>query len=291
MNLTTPDHELGLELRAAAAFADGTAPPPTTSFTDRCIVAREAGRAAPDRRFVLQTWAGLLGWAGDIDDDVTVVLDPTDGHADHVPRAAAVTTATAAHRSGWVAEFDLSSVTRTPQPTIDDADAARVEFTPAALRDRREHDVAATVPLVMILLAADCTGAAAAALDATVAHVRERPLFGGVVADLQVVRHRCADMATAVTRCWDLVLDAAAAVDRGDDPAAVALRAASAKVFVAEHARRVTEDALRTVGGRGILAGQPWSRWYRRVKGAEPMLGSPRVHRAAIARASLARWR
>jgi alkylation response protein AidB-like acyl-CoA dehydrogenase len=231
----------------------------------------------------------LLGWEGG--PDVTVALDPAGGHADHVPRGGAVATAMVADRSGWVGELDLRSADCVPQPTIDDPDAVRVVFDPAALTGRREHDVAGTVPLALVLLAADCTGAAVAALDATLAHVRERPLFGGVVADRQVVRHRCADMATAVTRCWDLVLDAAAAVDRGDDPAASAPRAALTKVFVAEHARRVTHDALRTVGGRGILADQPWSRWYRRVKGAEPMLGAPRAHRAAVARASLARWR
>jgi acyl-CoA dehydrogenase-like protein len=289
MDLTTSDRQAGLAVDAAAAFAAGGEAPPTTSFTERCIVAREAGRAAPDRRFVLQAWAGLLGWDGHT--DVTVALDPGDGPADHVPRAATVATAIVADRAGWAAELDLRSAERIPQPTIDDPDAVRVVFAPGALAARREHDVAGTVPLALILLAADCTGAAVAALDATLAHVRERPLFGGVVADLQVVRHRCADMATAVTRCWDLVLDAAGAVDRDDDPAVIALRAAHTKVFVAEHARRVTEEALRTAGGRGILADQPWSRWYRRVKGVEPMLGAPRVHRAAVARASLARWR
>ena len=289
MNLTITDDERHLAREAAAAVATGAEPPATASFTESCIVAREAGRVAPDRRYVLQAWARLLGWQGD--SDVTVALDPAGDRADHVPRAAAVATLVVADRSGWVAERDLRSVTRHPQPTIDDPDASAVVFGPGDLRDRRPHDVAATLPLALVLLAADCTGAASAALDATVAHVRERALFGGVVADLQVVRHRCADMATAVTRCWDLVLDAAATVDRGDDPAAIALRAAQAKVLVADHARRVTEDALRTAGGRGILAAEPWSRWYRRVKGAEPMLGSARVHRAAVARASLARWR
>jgi hypothetical protein len=289
VNLAPTDGERELAQQAAAAMAAGEPPPRTTSFTETCIVAREAGRVAPDRRFVWQAWARLLGWPGD--SDVTVAFDPAEGHADHVSRAAAVSTAIVAHRTGWVAELDLGSIQCIPQPTIDDPHAARVTITPTALGDRRDHDVAATLPLALVLLAADCAGAAAAALDATLAHVRERRIFGGAVADLQVVRHRCADMATAVTRCWDLVLDVADAVDRGDDPAAVAVRAAHAKVFVAEHARRVTEQALRTVGGRGVLADQPWSRWYRRVKGAEPLLGSPREHRAAAARASLARWR
>ena len=178
-----------------------------------------------------------------------------------------------------MAELDLRAAAITPQRTVDDPHVARVAIDPSTVGIRRDHDAAATLPLATILLAADCAGAARGALDASVAFVAERPLFGGVVGDRQVVRHRVADMATAVTRSWDLVLDAAAAVDRGDDPDAVALCAARAKVFVAEHARQVTVDALRLAGGRGVLDDEPWSRWYRRVKAAEPLLGSPREHR------------
>ena len=206
-------------------------------------------------------------------------------------RAAAVSTALLAHRDGWVAELDLRTAAITPQPTIDDPHAARVALDPSAVGVRRDHEVAATLPLATILLAADCAGAARGALDASVAFVTERPLFGGVVGDRQVVRHRIADMATAVTRSWDLVIDAAAAVDRGDGPEAIGLRAARAKAFASEHARQVTVDALRLAGGRGVLDDEPWSRWYRRVKAAEPLLGSPREHRAAVAAAALARWR
>jgi alkylation response protein AidB-like acyl-CoA dehydrogenase len=289
VNLAPTDREIELAARAEAAFAHGSMPPSSSSFTDLCIVTRESGRVAPDRTFFLLAWARLLGWRGG--PDVTVALDPLDDRAEHVPRAAAVSTALVAHRAGWVAEVDLRTVGRAPQPTLDDPHAARVELDPSTLADRRSHDVAATVPLATILLAADCVGAARGALDASLFAVRERPLFGGVVADRQVVRHRCADMAIAVTRGWDLVLDAAARVDRGDEPDTVALAAAHAKVLVSEHARRVTADALRLAGGRGVLDDEPWSRWYRRVKAAEPLLGSPRTHRAAVARAHLGRWR
>ena len=289
MRLALTDHERDLVARAAEAFAHGGMPPSSSSFTDLCLVATEAGRLAPDRSFFLLAWARLLGWRGG--PDVTIALDPVAGTAGHVPRAGAVGTALVADRAGWVADLDLAAAELSPQPTIDDPHAARVAFAAGALRDRRDHDVAATVPLATILLAADCVGAARGALDASIAFVTERPLFGGVVADRQVVRHRCADMAMAVTRGGDLVLHAAAAADKGEDPSVVALRAGQAKVFASDQLRRVTVDALRLAGGRGVLDDEAWPRWYRRVKAAEPMLGSPREHRAAVARASLARWR
>ena len=144
-------------------------------------------------------------------------------------------------------------------------------------------------------LVLDLSGGSATALGLAVA-LQFTPtlalsLWGGVLADLQVVRHRCADMATDVTRCRDAVLDAAARVDRDEDPATIALAASRAKVLVSERARSVTVDALRLAGGRGILTDEPWSRWYRRVKAAELVFGSPREHRAAVARAALAHHR
>jgi hypothetical protein len=289
VNLAPTDHEIELAARAAEAFTHGTMPPSSSSFTDLCIVTRESGRVAPDRAFFLLAWARLLGWRGG--PDVTIALDPIDDRVDHVSRVGAASTALVASRQGWVAEVDLRTADVTPQPTIDDPHAGRLDLDPSALGEPRDHDVAATLPLATILLGADCVGAARGSLDASLAAVAERPLFGGVVADQQVVRHRCADMAIALTRSWDLVLHAAAAVDGREGRDVVARRAAHVGAFTSEHLRRVTADALRLAGGRGVLADEPWAQWYRRVKGAEPMLGSPRVHRAEVAQAALARWR
>ncbi len=289
MNLALSEHEEELVGRAAAAFAHDTMPPSSSSFTDLCLVTREAGRAAPDRTFLWLAVARLVGWRGG--PDITVALDPIGGSCPHVARAADVSTALVASRDGWVGTLTLADADLVARPTIDDAAACRVTFDPDGLTDRRDHDVAGAVALATILLGADCTGAAEAAFDATVDHVRTRPLRGGVLADRQVVRHRIADMATDLTRCRDVVLDAAARVDRGESPEAVALAASRTKVVLADRARSVTVEALRLAGGRGVLADEPWSRPYRRVKAAEPLFGSPRDHRAALARAALARQR
>ena len=290
MNLAPTDHELELAARAQAAFAHDGMPPSSSSFTDLCIVTRESGRTAPDRTFFLLAWARLLGWRGG--PDVTVALDPVGGTADHVPRAGGVSTALVAATDGWVAELDLGTAARTPQPTIDDPLAARVAFDPSTLGDRRDHDVAATIPLATILLAADCIGAAQSC-PRRVARGGRRSAPSSVgwwpTSRWSVTAAPTwpSPSPAAGTSCWTRLPPSTGATTAMPSPCGPP----GPRCSQSEHARLVTVDALRLAGGRGILEDGPWARPYRRVKAAEPILGSPRQHRAAVARASLARWR
>lgn len=311
MDLRPTGRETELARLAMAAFEAGTNPPAAATLTEACVVAAAAGRAATDRTHLLQRWASLLGSPSE---EATVSFGVDGDRCRHVARAAAAEVLLVADGDA-VAEIALADTVRTPQPTLFDFDACHVDL-PRGWRDRaRPHDVERARTAAIVLLAADCAGAAAAALDATVDRVMQRPMRGGVLGDLQVVRHRLADMAIAVTSCWDGVLDAAARIDRTrstaedrtrstaeDRPDAagptrvepaedVRLAAIRAKAIAVDRGRRVTTDAVRLAGGIGILEDQPWQRWYRRVKAAEPLFGSPRDHRAELAAASLARFR
>ncbi len=283
------DREVTLAAQAADAFAAGGTPPTTATFTEACHVTAAAGRAAPDRAHLVETWASLLGWVGD--GVVAVSFDVRDDRCDHVARAGRATLLLVAGDDGVVAGIPLSDARLIPQPTLFDPDACHVELPPGWRGAAKPADVRRARALATVLLAADCVGAAAAAFDATVERVAERPMRGGVLADLQVVRHRIADMAIAVTTCWDAVLDAAARVDRDEPTDAVGIASIRAKAVAVTLGRQVTVDALRLAGGIGILEAHPWQRWYRRVKAAEPVFGSPRDHRADVARASLDRLR
>lgn len=289
MNLAPSDRERELEAEARAAFAAGDAPPAATSCVEACIVAATAGREAPDRAHVWAEIARLLGWSGGT--DVTVALGVTGDRCELVARAAVAGTLVVADLAGAVAAVDMASTARTARPTIDDPHACRVDL-PAGWRDReRPHDVEGALTRALVLLAADCAGAAAAAYEATLARVRDRPRRDGALGDLQVVRHRLANLVIDVVSCRDAVLDAAGRIDRGEAAGEVRLAAVRAKATAVHRGRRVTAEALRLAGGIGILDEHPWQRWFRRVKAAEPLLGSPRDHRAELARASLARFR
>ena len=132
----------------------------------------------------------------------------------------------------------------------------------------------------MVVQCADSVGAADAALDAAVARVSERVLFGQPVGSYQAIQHRGADMLTDLTLSRDAVMDAAAIADRGED---VSYAASVAKAQCAEACRRISAGAHHIFGGEGVFADQPLHLWYRRIKGAEPALGDPRHHRELIA--------
>jgi alkylation response protein AidB-like acyl-CoA dehydrogenase len=132
----------------------------------------------------------------------------------------------------------------------------------------------------LVVLCADAVGAARAALDYTVARITTREQWDAPIGSFQAVQHRAADMLIDVTTARDAVFDAAGRIDRGED----ALAPASAtKGFVVDAARRVTAGAHQLNGGEGIHADVPLHLWYRRVKAAEPVLGSPAYHRARVA--------
>jgi alkylation response protein AidB-like acyl-CoA dehydrogenase len=289
MNLDMSPEEADLTSRAAEAFRTGAIPPSSSSFTELCIVARESGRAASELRFVGFAFARLLGWKGG--PDITVGLDPDGRGCSHVANAMRATTALIADRNGTVLTIDLDSTVRIPQPTLDDPHACRVEFDNALIIDRRAHDVEGVIPHAMVLVAAECVGAAEASLDASIVRASHRRMRGGVLGDQQVIRHRCADMKIDVTQAWDAVLDAANRIDRRESAPEIRLAATRAKLIAVQRCLATTTEALRLAGGIGILEDEPWQKWLRRVKAAEPSILSPRDLRAEIAAASLTRFR
>ena len=184
-------------------------------------------------------------------------------------------------------ERDAPGVTVTPFSTIglDDQCDIALDATPAALVAPAVDDaLPGAIARAVVVLCADAVGAAEAALEHTVAHVRSRAQWGVPIGSFQAVQHRCADMLTDVTLAWATVSAAALAIDSGADPE---LEAARAKAFVVDACRRVTASAHQLSGGEGIHADQPLHRWYRRVKAVEPVFGGPDHHRAIVAAALL----
>lgn len=136
----------------------------------------------------------------------------------------------------------------------------------------------------VVALAADSVGAADAALRYAVERVRTRRQWGAPLSSFQVVRHRCADMLTAVEVCRDAVDDAVAAIEADRDGE---WAASAAKAMCAQRCLEVTAAAHQLCGGEGIHADVPLHLWLRRIKAAEPDLGDARHHRARVADALL----
>ena len=134
---------------------------------------------------------------------------------------------------------------------------------------------------------AAAVGMATAALEAAVAHARSREAFGGVLGDLQAVRHALAQVATEVEAARLLVYDAAVAFDAGAPD--VRRRAAMAKLQATEVAQHAVDAAVQVLGASGLLAGSVVGELYREVRSLRIYEGASEVQREIIGRDLLRR--
>ncbi|UQA35704.1 acyl-CoA dehydrogenase family protein [Streptomyces sp. HNA39] len=167
-------------------------------------------------------------------------------------------------------------LTRTRLTSLDETrPLARVELrdTPAALlgTDAGTADVcgalAATGHTAAAVLAAEAVGAAAGALERTVAYVKEREQFGRAIGSFQAVKHRLADLYVRVEAARSAAYYAAW------DPEAGPLALAQAL----ETARTVAGEAVQLHGGIGFTWEHEAHLYVKRAAADELLFGP--VHR------------
>ncbi|MEU3911210.1 acyl-CoA dehydrogenase family protein [Streptomyces sp. NPDC029721] len=139
-----------------------------------------------------------------------------------------------------------------------------------------------TLNLFRPSVGAFAVGMARAALDATLAHTAGRTAFGGVLADLQAVAHRVAEMATRTEAARLLVYAAAGAYDSGSPD--VPRRAAMAKLLATETAQYVVDHAVQLHGAVALRRGHLLEHLYREVRAPRIYEGASEVQRGIIAK-------
>ncbi|MEU9001763.1 acyl-CoA dehydrogenase family protein [Streptomyces sp. NPDC048551] len=139
-----------------------------------------------------------------------------------------------------------------------------------------------TLNLFRPSVGAFAVGMARAALDATLAHTAGRTAFGGVLADLQAVAHRVAEMATRTEAARLLVYAAAGAYDAGSPD--VPRRAAMAKLLATETAQYVVDHAVQLHGAVALRRGHLLEHLYREVRAPRIYEGASEVQRTIIAK-------
>ena len=144
----------------------------------------------------------------------------------------------------------------------------------------------ATLDVFRPTVGAAALGFARRALDEALARASGRQLFGGPLAELQLVQAKLADMALAVDAAALLVYRAAWAKDAGAER--ITREAAMAKLHATEAAQRVIDDALQIHGALGVVAGHPVERLYREVRALRIYEGASEVQKIIIARQTLA---
>ena len=133
-------------------------------------------------------------------------------------------------------------------------------------------------------IAAQSTGLARAAYEASLAYARERRTFGKPIAQHQAIAFKLADMATEIEAARLLAHNAA----RRRDAGVPCLKEASmAKLFASEMAERVCSAAIQIHGGYGYVADFPVERYYRDARVCQIYEGTSEVQRLVISRALL----
>jgi acyl-CoA dehydrogenase len=140
----------------------------------------------------------------------------------------------------------------------------------------------ATLDVFRTTVGAAALGFARRALEEVTARVRRRKLFGGPLADLQMVQGYIADMAVDIDAAALLIYRAAWTKDNG--AARVTREASMAKLFATERAQRVIDKAVQLHGGDGVRRGSTVERLYREIRALRVYEGASEVQKIIIAR-------
>ena len=132
-----------------------------------------------------------------------------------------------------------------------------------------------------ISVAALGLGLAQGAYELALAYARTRQQFGRAIARFQAIQFKLADMATEIAAGRALTYRAAWLKDRGRP---FAHEAAIAKLYTAELACRVADEAVQIHGGYGYMDEYAISRFYRDAKILEIGEGTNEIQRLVIAR-------
>jgi len=138
------------------------------------------------------------------------------------------------------------------------------------------------IALHRVLLAAECVAAAEHCLDATVDYLKMRRQFGRPIGSFQVLQHRAADLAVAVTEARATAQ--AAVWTAAADPAGLAALAPLAALHCSRTFLQVAAEMIQLHGGIGFTWEHEAHRYFKRAKCTQLLLGPVSALRAEIGR-------
>ena len=135
-------------------------------------------------------------------------------------------------------------------------------------------------------IAAAALGGAQAAMDATLAYMRDRRAFGQRLTEFQALQFRLAEMETRLAAARIFLRQAAWLLDQGAPEATK--HCAMAKMHVTDAAFDVANQCLQLHGGYGYLADYGIEKIVRDLRVHQILEGTNEIMRVIIARALLA---
>lgn len=140
-----------------------------------------------------------------------------------------------------------------------------------------------------IMTAARCLGPMARLVDEGLEWSQQRRQFGSSISEFQAIQFMLADSAVDLHAARMLTYSAARAVDAGDEPKVVHVKAATAKLFASEALGRVADRVLQIFGGTGYMNDTYVERAYRNARVERIWEGTSEIQRLIIARGLLKR--
>ena len=144
-----------------------------------------------------------------------------------------------------------------------------------------------TLDIFRASVAAAAVGFARRAADEALAHARQRPMFGGMLADFQLAQAKLAEMAVAIDAA--ALLTYRAAWLRDVKGARTTAEAAMAKWTATESAQQVIDAAVQMFGALGVTRRQTVERLYREIRALRIYEGATDVQKLVVARELLRR--
>ncbi len=171
---------------------------------------------------------------------------------------------------------------------------ARLEFNncrvPAANRVGEEGQgfkiAMATLDVFRSTVGAAALGFARRALDEAVNHSKNREMFGGRLADLQMTQSALGEMALEIDASALMIYRAAWKKDSGAPR--ITREAAMAKLYATEAAQKVIDRAVQLHGGMGVVSGNMVETLYREIRALRIYEGASEVQKVIIGSMQLA---
>ena len=139
-----------------------------------------------------------------------------------------------------------------------------------------------------ISIASLALGMAQGAYEAAVKYAKQRKQFGKAISEFQAIQFKLADMATQIEAARLLVWEAAYVADRslrdGKSGIRFTRESSMAKLFAAEVAVHVANEAVQIFGGYGFVKDYPAEKYYRDAKLCTIGEGTSEIQRLVIAR-------
>jgi alkylation response protein AidB-like acyl-CoA dehydrogenase len=150
-------------------------------------------------------------------------------------------------------------------------------------------DIEEAIDFATALLCSEAVGAMKYACDATLEYLKTRKQFGAPIGAFQALQHRMVDMFMAAEQSRSMAMMVACKVDaaaNSADAATVNARkkaVSSAKVFIADAARLVSQESVQLHGGMGMTEEMKVSHTFRRLTVLAQRFGDADHHLARYA--------